>query len=447
MKTPPYLRAAALALSLSASVASADTFTWDSGGASPAAPNAAAGIWNTTNAYWSDGTTDFAWNNADKDTARFIGGASYSVTVADGVSVGGMIFDHTAGTVTVQSSTITLTPSASSVTINHSGGGSGGVTISSVLTGSSNLIKSGGNVTLSGLNTYTGSTTISSGNLFIGVSNTLPSGTDLIFTSNNTLWMSGKDLTVASLAGTNANAVIRNHNSPATNSTLTLGGSDNTSFAGGIGVTADTTRTLSLIKSGTGTQTLTKTTLEYTGSTLVSGGTLKLGGATAGNLTRTSSVTISGGTLTNAAGDTDLGLGAVSMDSGAMTPGGVGTIGSFTVALDQNFTATGGTLNFDIGTGFDQIFGSGTGTFSLTDTTLALSGDISVAGTYTLFSGFSSGSVSNLTITGLAGGFTGSLANTGVLTVSAVPEPATYSALAGAAILGFAALRRRRVRA
>ncbi|MET0261457.1 MAG: PEP-CTERM sorting domain-containing protein, partial [Rariglobus sp.] len=76
----------------------------------------------------------------------------------------------------------------------------------------------------------------------------------------------------------------------------------------------------------------------------------------------------------------------------------------------------------------------------------ALSGQTSVAGTYQLFTGFGgTNAVSNLTITGLDSGFTGSLGTDGLLTVSAIPEPSTYAALAGVIMLGSAALRRRRI--
>lgn len=135
------------------------------------------------------------------------------------------------------------------------------------------------------------------------------------------------------------------------------------------------------------------------------------------------------------------------MSSGAVTPGGVGTVGSFTVAAGQAFAVTGGTLNFDLlsSVSFDQILGSGSGTFSLTDATLALSGLTSVGGTYQLFDGFGGVNViTNLTITGLAAGWTADLDITGLLTVSAVPEPSAYAAIAGAVLLGVAALRRRR---
>ena len=219
-------------------------------------------------------------------------------------------------------------------------------------------------------------------------------------------------------------------------------------MSGTIKDSSGSARNIALTKNTAGTLTLSGV-LSYTGATNVNGGTLKLGSASAVNLTGTAGVAIAGGTLTNAAGNSNLGTGAVSMSSGAITPGGVGTIGSFTLAASQAFTTTGGTLNIDLSSSssFDQIFGSGTGSFSLTDTTLALSGLTSVAGTYQVFSGFAgTNTITNLNITGVGDGFTASLANTGLLTIAAssIPEPSSSAALAGAMLLGLAVLRRRR---
>jgi autotransporter-associated beta strand protein len=238
---------------------------------------------------------------------------------------------------------------------------------------------------------------------------------------------------IAGLTGASGNNI---RNTTASNWTLTLTGGTN-SYAGSLTETA--AGFLSLSISG-GTTALTGVN-SYRGSTTVSGGTLSLGS----NLASSGSVSVSGGgTLTSTVANVNLGLGATSMSSGAITPGGIGTVGSFTLANGQNFSTTGGTLNFDLSSAssFDKIIGAGAGAFSLANTTLALSGLISESGTYQIFSGFGgSNTVTGLTITGLSPGYSGSLSTAGLLTI--VPEPSAFAMLLGAFAFGFAMLRRR----
>ncbi len=171
---------------------------------------------------------------------------------------------------------------------------------------------------------------------------------------------------------------------------------------------------------------------------LVNGANVTMNGAN----TWAGGITVTSGKLTlgNA---TALGTGAVIVNGGTLES--TGTVAS-TVGANANFSMSGGTwsVSFAGGTS-DQLIGSGTGTFSLTGGTLALDGITDYGVTYTLLSGFSSGSVSGLSITGYdSASWTASLANDGVLSFSAVPEPSTFAALAGLACLGVVALRRRR---
>lgn len=295
-------------------------------------------------------------------------------------------------------------------------------------------------VRLTGANTYTGGTTIVSGTTRTGNASALGTG-QVAFHETNTviLDLNNSALGVQSLSGGSSAATV---STAGTSGILTIHGGNVSaaSFAGSI------TGAGGVIKNGTGVQILTGDNT-YTGITEVNEGILQLGSISAVSLANTSGVTIAGGALVNAAGNSNLGTGAVSMSTGSMTPGGIGTVGSFTVADNQAFSATGGTMNFDLqsAASFDQIFGSGTGSFSLMDVTLALSGSTSIAGTYQLFEGFGGiNVVSGLTITGLDAGWTADLDINGLLTVTAVPEPSTYAAIAGLALLGFAGARRRR---
>jgi autotransporter-associated beta strand protein len=428
-------------LSVSLSGVRAASFTWDASGANPAAPTSGAGTWSTTNANWSNTAADVVWTNGSGATSNdaVITGSS-AITLGSAVTVRNIT---NTGTTTITGGTLTLDSGSSTGTGSGNAGpiliGGTGLTISSVITGTRGLAVNGGTVTLSGANTYTGNTLISNGTLKLGATNTLATSTSLItFGSGRTFDLNGFSQTVSSLQG--SNGIVKN--SGGGTSTLTLNGSSNASTGQSI------INAINLVKQGTYTQTLTgsQAPLSYTGTTTISGGVLRLSTASSG-LTGTSAVTIDGGSLVSvAAGNLALGLGHFSMSSGSITPGETGVASSFTLAANKNFTTTGGTLNFDIGSSFDQILGSGTGTFSLTDTTLALTGDVSVAGSYALFSGFASGSVDNLTITGLDPSLTGVLGSDGILTISlsSVPEPSTYAVLAGAAIFGVAASRRRR---
>ena len=428
----------------------AASLTWDNGGASPAAPVSTSGTWDTTsNAFWSNFSSDSLWNNSNGDTAVFGGSSGYNVTISGGVTVGGINFTQTGSTsVTLQSSTITLT--GAQVTINSGSNASALGIISSAITGSSELnIAGSAGITLSSTsNSYTGGTRVTSGNLRLGATNALPTATTLTM-AGGVFNLLGFNQTISALTGSASSALIRN--SSTGSSILTINGSSTTAYTGQIS-DSGTGKTLSLNIGGTGQLTLSNTSaLTYNGSTTVSGtGTLKLGSTTAVNLTNTASITVNGGTLTSGTGNSTLGVGGFSMVSGNLTPGGSGAIGSFTLAANQTFTTTGGTLNFDLlgssTANYDQILGSGSGAFSLTGTTLALSGAFSsVAGTYQLFSGFGgTNSISGLNITGLGSGLSGSLDTTGLLTISAIPEPSTYAALAGTVMLGFSALRRRR---
>ena len=115
--------------------------------------------------------------------------------------------------------------------------------------GSISITKQGsGTQTLSGANTYSGTTTVSAGTLKLGASGVIPDGSAI--SVNGTLDMNSYSETVGSITGS---GTIDNITAAAT-PTLTCGGDDsNTSFSGTI---QNTTGTLSVVKSGTGTLTL-----------------------------------------------------------------------------------------------------------------------------------------------------------------------------------------------
>jgi autotransporter-associated beta strand protein len=420
--------------------AQAASLTWDTDGSTTIATGG-AGSWNTSGLNWDNAGSFVAWNNSNGDSAIF-GGTAGTVTLGEAITVNNLTFN---------TASYTIAGGGFGLTVNGTITNSVVATITASIAGSNGLTKSGaGTLTLQAANTYTGATTIQSGILQTRTTGALTAGTTVTVgsaTLNATATLDVRaSQTVAGIgnAGTGLSTITGDSNTASTRLTINPDGAGVSAADSAFGGTikdADATHTLGITKAGSRTLTLTGIN-SFTGTTIVSGGTLKLGSS----LTGTASVTVSGGSISgnDVTGDIGLGLGAVSMSSGTISAGGTAA-GSFTLAANQNFTTTGGTLTFDIGGTFDQIIGSGTGTFSLTNTTLALSGLTSVAGTYQLFTGFGgTNTVTNLTITGLAGGFTGTLDTSGLLTVSsAIPEPSTFAALAGAAILGFVVVRRR----
>jgi autotransporter-associated beta strand protein len=245
--------------------------------------------------------------------------------------------------------------------------------------------------------------------------------------------------------------------------TLTVGQLNTTTTFDGI-----ISGTGSLTKVGTGTLTLSGVNT-YTGGTTVDAGTLALGAS--GSLGDSAAIRIaSGATLDVSAvsggftlnsGQTLSGTGSVvgplTLASGAhLAPGN----SPGTLAFTGGLTLTGGSiLDFQLGTTSDLIRVSG-GTLSgpltgLVTLNLANAGGFT-AGTYTLFdftsAATSSFDVGDFTFGSTLPGYTYALALAGstlelTATASAIPEPSTYAALAGALALGLAAYRRRQGRA
>jgi fibronectin-binding autotransporter adhesin len=150
----------------------AATFSWDPGGTKSSSGGGAAN-WNTSSAYWFNGTKDVDWTTGND---AVFGGTAGIVTVKSGISVNNLVF-NTSG-YTLSSGTLTVT--GGSVTV-----ASGNATISSVIGGTPNITKLGaGSLILSstldlgaasGLN-------IQAGNLVIGQSAgtfNLPNGSTL----------------------------------------------------------------------------------------------------------------------------------------------------------------------------------------------------------------------------------------------------------------------------
>ena len=151
------------------------------------------------------------------------------------------------------------------------------LTITSAITGDQGIIKAGaGLLLLTGVNTYTGGTTVSAGTLALGGSGTLGSTTATLNVSGATgvVDLNGTNQTVGLLTGI-AGASILN-SATGTKSTLTIGNGDATgsTYAGNLLNNGGTGGILSLVKTGSGTMTLSGTN-NYTGTTTINAGTLQ----------------------------------------------------------------------------------------------------------------------------------------------------------------------------
>jgi autotransporter-associated beta strand protein len=192
-----------------------------------------------------------------------------AVTYSDGSAVR---FDDTATGSTSISLATTVSPGGIVVTNNlatYSFGGSGSIA------GAGALTKSGTGTLIVGTpNTYSGNTVINGGLLQLGISQAVPGGAGKgDVTVNGELDLAGNTETIN---GLNGGGVI---DTSTGSGSLTLGvNNDSGTFSGAINNTGGT---LALVKSGTGTETLTANNA-FSGGTTISGGTLQVGSTSLG---------------------------------------------------------------------------------------------------------------------------------------------------------------------
>jgi autotransporter-associated beta strand protein len=213
--------------------------------------------------------------------------------------------------------------------------------VSGMISGGGSAINKTGAGTLifSGNNTYSGATTISAGTLRLGAANVIPNGAGKGNVSiAGTLDLNGNSETINGLSG--VGMVDGMSGTP----TLIVGDNNQTSTFDG--VIKDTAGSLSIVKMGTGTLTLSGAN-SYSGDTVVSNGTFNLTGSLS------SAVTVQGGKFS--------GTGTVnnnlSINGGIHAPGS--SPGVTTVKSNYVLNA-GGTLQIEIngtapGTQYDQV--------------------------------------------------------------------------------------------
>ncbi len=310
---------------------------------------------------------------------------------------------------------------------------------------------------------------------FLGTVN-VASGASLVDRSSTTTWTNGGDGTLFRVDGSVSS---RNGGNWALggltgSGTLSMGGSgsngiglnytigarnDANDIFSGVIQDGDTVngKVVSVTKVGTGTQTFSGANT-YTGPTNITGGKLLVNGSIG-----VSTVTVDSGATLGGSGT----IGGATTVNGTLAPGNSPGVLSFSNGLSLG---SGATSSFEIngltrGTEYDGV--------NVTGGSLAYGGTLSIsfgaaiqAGTYDLFSfsgtptgGFSTISIGGSFAEAIAGspsitgsGWSASSAGwlyefsnaTGDLTLTAVPEPSAFAALAGLAGLGIAGLRRRR---
>lgn len=364
------------------------------------------------------------------------------------------------------------------------------VTINGNITGFGRINKTSGvsTLVLNGNNDYSGGTTLAAGTLVAGngTNNGIGTGTlalnngafrssdDNSRTFSNVLSMGSGGLRLGGLQGDTSgrgdltftwagSTSIGGSKTWTVNNATTASFNNNWTGNNGWNVTKAGTGTLvfngNLTSTGVGlivnlgTMTLNGSANSYTGTTTINGGTLLINGAKTGS----GAVAVNS---TGALGGSGSVTGAVTAASGSFlkpgaSSGAVGTL-TFNSGLDISGLSAGtGGLLFDLDTvgASDKIsVGSltiGTGLLNFDDfgfTTLGSFG----AGVYTLFDATSIIGTLGTNLSGTIAGWDSVLSISGndlVLTVSAIPEPASCASLAGGALFGFALSRRRRLRA
>ena len=377
------------------SVQAQTTLYWDlnvdaagSGSATPSATWSTSGAdknWSTSPAgtsgggqKWTDG--NFAVFSAGSDAT-----GAYTVTVSGTRNVAGITVED--GSPTFTGGTLNFNGATSIFTVNGSISQPLVATVSSNITGTNGLTKSGlGTLVFdTTAKTYSGTTTVSAGTLQLNASNLINNNSALVVSSGASfLFNWGVSETVASLAGAGTVDIK--------NGTFTLGDASNTTFSGVLG---DSGGYGTLVKQGTGTLTLTGANT-YNGVTTINAGAIiaasntALGAATYGNTIASGaalqlqggisltegSFTVTGtgvggtGAIRNLSGnntlDASLDLGGnttVTSDAGTMVLSGqvnLGTANILTVAGTGN-TDLAGSIN---NTGTITKTGTGTLTFS-----------------------------------------------------------------------------------
>jgi len=225
------------------------------------------------------------------------------------------------------------------LTLKYSGGQGGGITVGSS-TGASWLTGAGtvtseSNATGTGLNAisgtnsgFTGGVVVNTGTLQLKSAGALSSSNVVSVNAASTLALNNVDQTIAGLNDVTGGGTVTNTGASAR--TLTLGGSGNYSFSGGITAATPANLGLTIALTSGGKQTLSGSSF-YTGATAVNSGTLVVGGSLAAG----STVTVAGGATLAGGGSA---AGSVTVN-GTLAPGNsIGTLNTGNLRLGATST-------------------------------------------------------------------------------------------------------------
>jgi fibronectin-binding autotransporter adhesin len=314
-------------------------------------------------------------------------------------------------------------------------------------------------------NSFTGGLTVGGavsgqyGTVQIDGAAALPTTGTVTVNANSQLYLNNTVTTATTYGGTTQNLILNGTGTGGVNNgALNIAASNTTTWQGTVSVPtvssvyvqSSSTLTFSGAVSGAGRlQVSGPGTLKLSGAnTAFSGGTLISAGSTiVSNISAlgTGAVQVSGGTLSSTVtgvttANLTLSSGTLQLTSSASS--------TFQLSSGSTFTMTGGSLTFALNSnGLDSIASSGGAGFTISGGTLNLNNSITnYSATYDVLNGFTSGSVSNLSITNYdTTDYSAVLNNEGVLSFQAlsVPEPSTWAMLA-AALAGIVWQARRR---
>ena len=329
------------------------------------------GTWDTASEYWRLGSSEGplqAWHDGSDAVFEGTGG---TVTLGSStIHANQLCFNADGYVLTGESLPLGSSTLGYSMTWINVGSGST-ATINAVLSDGAGIAKvmnktGEGALVLGGVNTYTGGTTIYDGTLQLNNEHALGQLPSSLTVNDGTLDLNSHDITVSSLSG-GGNITLGS-------GTLTVGGGNNTTYFGEISGTGD------LIKNGSGTLTLSGVN-DYTGGTVIDGGTLKVGSTSALGAA-TGGLTVNGGTLD--LGGHSITVGSLDGTAGTITDSSSGSPTVLTVNISSGTSIYAGAIQ-DGEDRYVNLVKEGAGTLELsgdnsfhdttvTDGTLILSG-------------------------------------------------------------------------